>query len=146
MTCSKQQPTHHTYVKETALVIHVLLTQNKSVFGQETALKTGSKNNDMFKGNKAFSTGRDGGESLSHWPKIYSSFLHQEQSPSTLTSKFLFFSLKAYPSSLENAHVKTSFLQTSFLMNPIKTSFLAVVIAPTPLLSYLHTLCTRRSC
>ena len=30
--------------------------------------------------------------------------------------------------------------------NPIKTSFLAVVIAPVLFLSYLHTLCTHRSC
>ena len=29
--------------------------------------------------------------------------------------------------------------------NPIKTSFLAVVIAPVSFLSYLHTLCTHRS-
>ena len=51
MTCSKQQPTDRKYATETTLVMHVLLTSSKSVFGEQTTLKMNNENNDLFKVN-----------------------------------------------------------------------------------------------
>ena len=71
------------------------------------------------------------GEALPHWPKMYSSLPYHEKFPQqTPSTKFLFPAPKAHSPNY----------------NPMKTSFLIVVIAAVPLLSYLHTLCTQRSC
>ena len=91
-------------------------------------------------GNKVFATGvgvglGGGGSPSPTGQKSTRSSPNRKINPSRLIPEFLFPTLKVYsPTKYEFSRY-----------NPIKTLFLAAVIAPISFLSYLHTLCTHRS-